>query len=91
MGQPNSSSSSMQVSYVINTSYSYCQWKLGYVLLLSHITLYNVCSVHRGKFSTWGVFSTSGDTMSTSEGYLEASEDVQYIGGYHYSCGGASS
>ena len=30
-------------------------------------TLYNVCSVHRGMFSTSGVFSTSGD--------------VQYIGG----------
>ena len=29
------------------------------------ITLYNVCSVHRG------VFSTSGDTMSTSWGYHE--------------------
>ena len=32
------------------------------------LTLYNVCSVHRGTFST------SGDTMSTSGG-------VQYIGG----------
>ena len=39
------------------------------------ITLYNVCSVHWGMFSTSGVFSTSGDTMSTSEGYHE------YIGG----------
>ena len=52
-------------------------------------TLYNVCSVHRGMFSTLGVFSTSGgyheyirggsvhrrDTMSTSGGYHE------YIGG----------
>ena len=31
-------------------------------------TLYNVCSVN------WGIFSTSGD--------------VQYMGGYHYECGG---
>ena len=44
--------------------------------LSAHIvTLYNVCSVHRGMFSTSGVFSTSGDTMSTLEGYHE------YIGG----------
>ena len=49
------------------------------------ITLYNVCSVHRGMFSTSGVFSTSGgyheyiggDIMSTS-------------GGYHDECGGIS-
>ena len=33
------------------------------------------CSVHRG------VFSTSGDTMSTSGGYHEYIGDVQYIGG----------
>ena len=49
-------------------------------------TLYNVCSVHQG------MFSTSGDTMSTSGGYHE------YIGGgggggsahwgYHDACGG---
>ena len=35
----------------------------------SGTTLYNVCSAHRG------MFSTSGDTMSTSGGYHE------YIGG----------
>ena len=29
------------------------------------ITLYNVCSVHRGCSLHWGVFSTMGDTMST--------------------------
>ena len=52
------------------------------------ITLYNVCSVHRGMFSTSGVFSTSGDTMSTSGdtmstsgGYHEYIEGAQYIGG----------
>ena len=55
------------------------------------ITLYNVCSVH------WGMFSTSGDVqyiggcsvhrgdiMSTSGGYHE------YIGGYHEYIGGCS-
>ena len=42
-------------------------------------TLYNVCSVHRG------------DTMSTSGDILSTLGDVQYIGGYHDSCGGASS
>ena len=41
------------------------------------VTLYNVCSVHRGMFSTSGVFSTSG-------GYHE------YIGGYHEYIGGCS-
>ena len=39
------------------------------------LTLHNVCSVHQGMFSTSGVFTTSGGTMSTSGGYLE------YIGG----------
>ena len=40
------------------------------------ITLYNVCSVHRGMFSTSGdIMSTLGDIMSTSGGYHE------YIGG----------
>ena len=39
-------------------------------------TLYNVCSVHRG------MFSTSGDTMSTSGGYHEyIGGGGQYIGG----------
>ena len=46
------------------------------------ITLYNVCSVHRGMFSTLGVFSTSGDIMSTLGGYHE------YIEGYHDECVG---
>ena len=39
------------------------------------LTLCNVCLVHRGMFSASGVFSTLGDTLSTSG-------DVQYIGGY---------
>ena len=39
------------------------------------ITLYNVCSVHRG------VFSTSEDTVSTLGGYHEYIGGVQYIGG----------
>ena len=37
-------------------------------------TLYNVCLVHRGMFSTWRCSVHRGDTMSTSGG-------VQYIGG----------
>ena len=41
------------------------------------MTLYNVCSVHQGMFSTSGVFRTSG-------GYHE------YIGGYHEYIGGIS-
>ena len=45
------------------------------------ITLYNVCSVHRGMFSTSGVFITLGDIMSALGG-------VQYIGGYHEYIGG---
>ena len=44
------------------------------------ITLYNVCSVHLRMFSTSGVFSTSGDTMSTLGGYHEYIRGVQYIG-----------
>ena len=52
------------------------------------ITLYNVCSVHRGMFSTSGdTMSTSGDITSTSGGVqyrgdiMSTSGDVQYIGG----------
>ena len=55
---------------------------------VADITLYNVCSVHRGMFSTSGVFSTSGDSMSTlgdimsiSGDIMSTSRDVQYIGG----------
>ena len=40
-------------------------------MLFSIYTLYNVCSVHRGCSVLRGVFSTSGDTMSTSGGYHE--------------------
>ena len=39
-------------------------------------TLYNVCSVDRGMFSTLGVFSTSGDTMSASGGYHEYIREI---------------
>ena len=42
---------------------------------LRKTTLYNVCSVHRGMFSTSGRSLHRGDTRSTSGGYLE------YIGG----------
>ena len=40
--------------------------------------------------STLGVFSTSGDTMSTLGNIMSTSMDVQYIGGYHDTCRGAS-
>ena len=45
-------------------------------------------SVHRGMFSSSEVFSTPGDTMSTSRDILSMSGDVQYIEEYHDSCGG---
>ena len=38
----------------------------------SVITLYNVCSLH------WGIFGTSRDTMSTSEGYHNASASIKH-------------
>ena len=47
-------------------------------------TLYNVCSVHQGMFSTSGdIMSTSGDTMSTSVDIMSTS------GEYHDEFGGA--
>ena len=46
-------------------------------------TLYNVCSVHWGMFSTLGVFSTSGDIMSMSGDIMSTSGDVLYVRGYH--------
>ena len=52
------------------------------------ITLYNVCAVPWGAFSTVGVFSTVGDIMSTMGRYLEYCGGVQYRGGYHDKCGG---
>ena len=45
-------------------------------------TLYNVCSVHRGMFSTSGDVQYIGGVFSTSGGYHE------YIGGYHEYMGG---
>ena len=45
-------------------------------------TLYNVCSVHRGVFSTLGgIMSTLGDIMSTLGDIMSTLGDVQYIGG----------
>ena len=44
-------------------------------------TLYNVCSEHQGMFSTSGVFSTLGVTMSTSRDSMSTAGDVQYIRG----------
>ena len=60
------------------------------------ITLYNVCAVPWGVFSTvggyheyrWGVFSTVGDIMINVGGYLEYHGGVQYCGGYHEYRGG---
>ena len=46
-------------------------------------TLYNVCSVHRGMFSTSGVFSTSGDIMSTSGDFSTSGGIMMNVGGYH--------
>ena len=66
------------------------------------ITLYNVCSVHRGMFSTSGdvqyiggcsvhrgdIMSTSGDIMSTSGGYHEYIGGCSVHRGNHDECGG---
>ena len=50
-------------------------------MILLCITLHNVCTVHRGMFSTLMVYmSTVGDTVSTPGG-------VQYAGTYHDECG----
>ena len=63
------------------------------------ITLYNVCSVHRGDImSTSGgimmhvrdTMSTSGEIMMHVGDTMSTSGDVQYIGGYRDACGGAS-
>ena len=48
--------------------------------ILAILTLYNVCSVHRGD-----PVSTFGDMLSTSGGGGGGG-----AGGYHDSCGGAS-
>ena len=46
------------------------------------ITLYTVCSVHRGMFSTAGGYHEYiGDIMSTSGDIMSTSGDVQYIEG----------
>ena len=49
-----------------------------------YLTLYNVCAV------PWGVFSTVGDIMSTVGDILSTVGGVQYRGGYHDKCGGIS-
>ena len=49
---------------------------------MTKTTLYNVCSVHRG------MFSTSGGYHEYIGGYHEYTGSVQYIGGYHDACGG---
>ena len=51
-------------------------------MLPDFVTLYNVCAV------PWGVFSTVGGYMSTVGGYLEYRGGVQNRGGYHDKCGG---
>ena len=53
-------------------------------------TLYNVCSVNWGIFSTSGMFSTSGDIIMNVGDTMCTSGDVQYIGGegYHEYIGG---
>ena len=47
-------------------------------------TLYNVCAV------PWGVFSTMGDIMINVGDILSTVEGVQYRGGYHEYRGGLS-
>ena len=44
-------------------------------------TLYNVCAV------PWGVFSTVGNIMSTVGGYLEYRGGCSVPWGYHDKCG----
>ena len=55
------------------------------VQVINKITLYNVCSVHRGAFSTWGhTMSTLGDIMNTSGDTMSTSGDIMSTsGGYH--------
>ena len=59
---------------------------------MTYTTLYNVCSVHRGIFSTSGGCSVHwGDIMSTSVGYHEyigassvhQGDIMMNVGGYH--------
>ena len=54
------------------------------VLIVGLITLYNVCSVHRG------MFSTSGGYREYIGRYHEYIGGVQYTGAYHNACGGIS-
>ena len=65
----------------------------------SVFTLYNVCSVHRGMFSTSGGIQYIGDTMSSAcGGYHEYNwgcsvhwgDTMSTSGGYHEYIGGIS-
>ena len=47
-------------------------------------TLYNVCAV------PWGLFSTVGDVMSTVGDILSTVGVFSTVGGYHDKCGGIS-
>ena len=52
-------------------------------------TLYNVCSLHRGMFSTSGGVQYIGGIPLVHRGdIMSTSGDVQYIGGYHDERGG---
>ena len=46
---------------------------------LGNYTLYHVFSVHRGMFSTQGLFGTSWDTMSTSGNIMSTSGGRGYL------------
>ena len=60
------------------------------------LTMYNVCSAHRGMFSTSGGYHEYiggyheyiGGYREYIGGYQEYIRDVQYIGGYHDAYGG---
>ena len=55
----------------------------------ARFTLYNVCSVHRGMFSTSGdIMSTLGDIMSTSGDVQYIGDIMMHVGEYHDACGG---
>ena len=56
--------------------------------LSSHIiTLYNVCSVHQGMFSTLGGYNENAGGYHE---YISTSDTMSTSGGYHESRGGAN-
>ena len=85
---------SLHVGFTLNRSYSAIIWPLIYKIttFTDVITLYNVCSVHRGIPSVHrgDIMSTSGDIMSTSGGYREYMGVFSTLGGYHEYIGGCS-